>query len=166
MFNIPDYIYSTVFYWTMFIICLVFSLYYVSSSDNHLLLKQNNRIPAILFSIVLIVFIGYRPISGRFQDMMAYAHQFERIVIPNFADIHWDGEWGLELLMNVCKENSWSATTFFLIVAFFYVARSSCGRMCYWGYYFVFQHFHFGGLPRMGFAMAWHVALHLWGFAK
>ena len=85
----------------MYIICLVFSLYYVSSSDNHLLLKQNSRIPAILFSIALILFIGYRPISGRFQYMMAYAHQFERIVTPNFADIHWDGEWGLELLMNV-----------------------------------------------------------------
>ena len=129
----------------MYIICLVFSLYYVSSSDNHLLLKQTSRIPAILFSIALILFIGYRPISGRFQDMMAYAHQFERSVTPNFAGIHWDGEWGLELLMNVCKES---------------------GRILYWVFYFAFQHFHFGGLPRMEFVMVWHVVLHLSEFAK
>ncbi len=167
MFNIPDYIYSTVFYWTMYIICLVFSLYYVSSSDNHLLLKQNSRIPAILFSIALILFIGYRPISGRFQDMMAYAHQFERIVTPNFADIHWDGEWGLELLMNVCKENAWSATTFFLIVAFIYVALQTyaCKKLIWentlLGVLFCISAFSFWGFATNGIrnGMACSIAL-------
>lgn len=156
MFSIPDYIYSKVFYWVVFWICLLSSLSYISSQDNHLLLRQHSRLPAILMTTLCVLYIGLRPISWRFQDMLAYYVQFERLASPDFSTIPWDGEWGLLVLMNICKANAWSATIFFLIIAILYVwlQAVACKKLIWentlLGFLFCISAFSFWGYATNG----------------
>lgn len=129
---------------------------YISSQDNHLLLKQHNGISTILITTLCIFFIGLRPISWRFQDMLAYFHQFERVGVADFGDIHWNGEWGLEFIMNICKVNSWTATTYFLIIAVLYVLLQAiaCKKLVWentmLGFLFCISAFSFWGYATNG----------------
>ena len=156
MFDIPDYIYSTVFYWATFITCMLFSLVYISSSDNHLLLKQHSVVPVFILTTICIFFVGQRPVSWRFQDMLAYFHQFERLGSINFSNIHWDGEWGFEVLIYLCKANAWSAATFFLIIAALYVFLQAlaCKKLVWenplLGFLFCISAFSFWGYATNG----------------
>ena len=69
--------------------------------------------------------------------------------------------------MNVCKENAWSATTFFLIVAFIYVALQTCAcKKLIWentllGVLFCISAFSFWGFATNGIrnGMACSIAL-------
>lgn len=156
MFNIPDYIYSAVFYWTTFAVCLLFSMAYISSQDNHLLLKQHTNFPAILITTLCVLFIGLRPISWRFQDMLAYFHQFERLATPEFSSINWGGEWGFEVLFYICKTNAWGAPVFFMIVAALYVLLQTvaCKKLIWentlLGFLFCISAFSFWGYATNG----------------
>lgn len=156
MFNIPDYIYSTVFYWTAFLLCLMFSLFYISSQDNHLLLKQHNGFPAIVITTIFVLYIGLRPISWRFQDMLAYFHSFERLGTPDISTIDWGGEWGFEVLFYICKTNAWGAPVFFMIVAALYVLLQTiaCKKLVWentlLGFMFCISAFSFWGYATNG----------------
>lgn len=156
MFSIPDYIYSKVFYWAAFWLCLLFSLSYISSQDNHLLLRQHSRFPAILITTLCVLYVGLRPISWRFQDMLAYYIQFERLGSADFSNIPWNGEWGLVVLMNICKANAWSAATYFFIIALLYVLLQAIAyRKLVWentmlGVLFCISAFSFWGFATNG----------------
>lgn len=121
MFDIPLLSYSKVFYWTAFWLCVVYSMTYISSQDNHLLLRQHSRVPAILITVLCALYIGQRPICWLFQDMLAYNNQFDRFDIPNIYSLDWEGEWGFNMLFYICKANALGAPAFFLIVAILYV---------------------------------------------
>ena len=121
MFNIPDYIYSKIFYWTIFMLCLVYAFVYIQSQDNHRLLKQHNGLLTLAVAIFCALYVGLRPISWLFQDMLAYHYQFEIYNTHSLETIHWDGEWGFEVLFYLCKASAWKVSAFFMIVAMLYV---------------------------------------------
>lgn len=156
MFNIPDYIYSTIFYWTIFLLCLVYAIRYISSQDNHLLLKQHNGFPALVITTICALYVGMRPVSWRFQDMLAYFHSYERLAIPSLDAIHWGDEWGFELLFYICKTNAWGAPVFFLIVAALYVLLQTvaCKKLVWentiLGFLFCISAFSFWGYATNG----------------
>lgn len=156
MFNIPDYIYSTVFYWAIFALCLIYALTYISSQDNHLLLKQHNGLPAVVVTTICALYIGMRPVSWRFQDMLAYFHSYERLTTPSLDSIHWGEEWGFELLFYICKSNAWGAPVFFMIVAALYVLLQTvaCKKLVWentvLGFLFCISAFSFWGYATNG----------------
>lgn len=117
---IPVQYYSTIFYWAIFAICMCVALRYTASPNNQLLLQQQRAVFAYIITISLILYIGLRPISWIFQDMMGYARGFQRI--NQITDIDWGGECGLYALMLLCKRFGGSVELFFLLVAAIYIA--------------------------------------------
>lgn len=156
MFNIPDAIYSTVFYWTSFFLCLMYAFGYMTSQDNHLLLKQHNGFPALVITTICTLYVGLRPISWRFQDMLAYYHSYERMATPSLDSINWDGEWGFGVLFYICKSNAWGAPVFFMIVAVLYVLLHTvaCKKLVWentiLGFLFCISAFSFWGYATNG----------------
>lgn len=103
-----------------------------------------------------VLYIGLRPISWMFQDMLAYFYKYESLTTADFSSIPWENEWGIIFLMNICKANAWSATTFFLIIAAFYVALqvTACKKLIWentlLGFMFCLSAFSFWGYATNG----------------
>ena len=93
-------------------------------------LYANGKNSLWILALVLIFFLGLRPVSGRyfvdtanyaqFYDMMAYAEEF-----------NWDKEWMFNGLMYLCAKSGFSVHVFFLIVEMVYVGFSAwaCKRL-------------------------------------
>ena len=113
---VPVQYYSTVFYYVSFILCVIVSLRYINSNSCDLLLKQNSPVAPTILAIIVTLYIGLRPISWWFQDMLNYAYLFNKFS-GHIADIDWSGEWGLPFIAYICKLFDWSATSYFLLIA-------------------------------------------------
>ena len=104
----------------MAVIAIGVGIQRMSSPGNTM--QQNGStvlIPAIL-SIVLVLWMGLRPVSTAFGDTVVYAH------IYNFLDsrtvsVDWDNEWIWALLMNSSKAAGFSLNIFFTIVEAGYI---------------------------------------------
>lgn len=70
-------------------------------------------------SIILITFLGTRPISGAFVDMITYAQTYE--IIATRGGNPYEGDWSFSLL-NIFMAKSFSVETFFLVCAALYIA--------------------------------------------
>lgn len=90
------------------------------SNGNDLLLHKQTYFPAYLLCLILILFIGTRPISWMFVDMIGYAQAFNAYQ-GDLQGVNWDGEWGLPLLVVICKRLGISIQGYFLIVAIGYI---------------------------------------------
>ena len=77
---VPAEQYKLVFYCTMFVICLLTGIYYLDSNSCQKLLKQNSALLPFLLTVILIIYIGLRPIRGRFFGDMAMYHHVWRLV--------------------------------------------------------------------------------------
>ncbi len=116
---IPVQYYSLVFYYVSFLICATYSIRYINSNSCDLLLKQNSLFVPSVFALLVALYIGLRPVSWWFQDMLNYAYLFNKFS-GNIADINWSGEWGLPFIAYICKALHWSSNTYFLIIALGY----------------------------------------------
>lgn len=119
---IPVQIYSKVFYWVMFVICLLTGIYYQDSKGCEKLLRQNSAIIPFLFSFLLIVYIGFRPISWAFGDMPLYNHKWN-ITEVDSIDLFFDyeSEWFFEFLIRICKLLVQDSQFWFFVVELFYI---------------------------------------------
>jgi len=118
---IPIQYYSAVFYALMFTLCLAYGIAYSSSYSCEKLLKQHSPLPVILLALVLILYVGMRPISWFFADMKMYAHTYEN---ANISFIIGTSEWLFSALIYACRAIGMSTQEFFLLVAFLYVFLS------------------------------------------
>lgn len=119
---IPLPIYHWVFHWIMASLCLVTSLNYISSSNCTKLLTKNSSVIPFLIAILLTLFIGLRPVSGRyFVDMGMYAHGYRRCNVNTVSEFFdFDSEWFFELVMRTTKATIGNINIWFLIIAAFY----------------------------------------------
>ena len=115
---IPLQYYSAVFYTLMFVLCLAYGIAYSSSNSCEKLLKQHSLVPVILLALVLILYVGMRPISWFFADMRMYAHTYEH---GDIALLIGKSEWLFSALMIACRYIGMSAQEYFLLVAFLYI---------------------------------------------
>lgn len=115
---------------------MFFCLYYVSvnlhSTSNTILLGNNRaNIIAIVLSIVIIVFLGLRPVSGiAFIDMYMYNHSYLN-VINSYVPINFYEEWLWDNFSFFCKELGLSNREYFLVIALFYFGFmvAACWRL-------------------------------------
>jgi len=116
-----DY-YTKIFYWTMFVFCTLTVLYYHDSKGCVKLLRQNSILLPLLLSTVLIFFIGLRPISWIFSDMVLYRHRWNIIdtdlYVSNFG---LGSEWFFDTVMIMCKKTVPDAQFCFLVIDIFYI---------------------------------------------
>lgn len=119
---LPVRYYTMVFYWTMFAICVLTSLYYQASPGCVKLYRKNSLFLPFLWALVLIVYIGLRPCSWVFMDMMLYRHLWG---ITDASSIQFSfnlrSEWFFTLVTVVCKNLVPDVQFWFLILELIYI---------------------------------------------
>lgn len=119
---IPLEYYTSAYYWGMFVICLLTGLYYLTAPGCEKLMRQNSIILPLILTVVLILYIGLRPVSGKyFGDMGLYRHGWRMTdsTFSNFFD--FNSEWFFTFIMKFCKQLVPNVQFWFVIVAFFYI---------------------------------------------
>ena len=120
---IDPYYYTT--YWNVFLLLLTWAvvLYYVGSSEQKILHMDEGSPSqgfAVLFTIVMIFFIGLRPMYRDFTDMKMYAWSFDHstgeLERPSLS-----AEWLWNDSMALFKVLGFNVHEFFLFVAFIYI---------------------------------------------
>lgn len=120
MFGIPPSIYAQVYYWIAFALCTFVFFRYTTSSNNRLLLQQNTSWPALVLSIIAILFLGLRPTSFWFGDMVTYAQGYRAGVASGYA-IEVKGEWTFAYLQQILINLGQKENIFFLVCAIGYI---------------------------------------------
>ncbi len=123
--EIPALLYSKIYNIAIFMICVLVAFYYSYSATNERIHKETpfTQIGAILFMLLVIVFIGTRPISGSaFTDMPMYAHNYNNILDGRISMETADsrGEWMFYAFGNACKQLGFSDTQYFLSISVVY----------------------------------------------
>ncbi len=115
-------LYQPLFLTLTIIACLVVSVRYLSSPGYTLQEQSYERILLPLaISLLLVLWIGNRPISGRyFGDTANYALMYANKSI-SFVSFNWRSEWIWQWLMLSCKAMGMSVSGFFTIVEAGYV---------------------------------------------
>lgn len=131
---VPAYLYQSIYFIGLFALCLFISIKYSISTNNDNIVKDIplSRIFAIFFSIVIVLFIGLRPISGKFfTDMPMYAHTYNNILDGYNMPEDERGEWVFYWLGNACKRLGLIDREYFLVIATFYfgLMAATCGRL-------------------------------------
>lgn len=146
---IPAIYYYGIFYTSVLILCLIECIRIYSLSVNTLLYRRNySEKTAILLSVILIIFIGIRPIDIVFGDTIGYAAEYMR---PSNLEVDEKrSEWIWVFFANFCKGLGVSVNVWFAGIAFFYIVpmllackRWFCKRNVYLAMLFVFSAFSF-----------------------
>ncbi len=120
MFGISPFIYSQVYYWVAFALCGFVFIRYSASPNNKLLLQQNTFVPALLLSVLVILYLGLRPTHWMFGDMVTYARGYRAGLISGAA-IEDKGEWVFSWIQQVLINLGMSEQIFFLVCAIGYI---------------------------------------------
>lgn len=120
MFGISPYIYAQVYYWVAFALCGFIFLRYSASTNNRLLLQQNTFVPALLLSVLAIIYLGLRPTHYMFGDMVTYAQGYRAGQISGIA-IEAKGEWLFAWIQQVLINLGMSEQIFFLVCSIGYI---------------------------------------------
>jgi len=116
---IPLEYYTELYYQFIMVVCLFTLLHtYMLKGDEDLVYNFNN-IASSLLLIVLLLFIGLRPISGKyFADMGTYAETFFQF--QNGKEISTEGDIFFEIFLKI-SSSYLSVDAFFFICAFIYI---------------------------------------------
>lgn len=120
---VPLQNYTTVFYWAMFSICVLTGLYYLTAPGCTKLLRQNSILLPLLLSIVLILYIGLRPVSFKyFGDMIMYRHGWNMANVSSVSlFFDFKSEWFFDFILKFCKKIVPNVQFWFAIVELFYI---------------------------------------------
>jgi hypothetical protein len=121
--NLVDpWYYATVYYILFLILSWATVLYYIGSNQQKILHSEGSSAQgaALLLTLVLIFFLGLRPMSSQaFGDMPFYAHSYQN-VISSYSVISFKSEWLWNNLAFFCKQVGFSVYEYFLIIEFGY----------------------------------------------
>lgn len=121
MFGVEATLYPKIFHGLVFILCLFVVVKYSFSSNNNLLLQKQPVGPMIALGILLILFIGLRPISGHvFVDTANYAWNYNHF--SNYAyTFDFSKEWLFDNYAVFCKSMNFSVYMYFLGIEIGYI---------------------------------------------
>ncbi len=113
--------YSTVYMYTILVLCIVYVVRY-SSSDEQRILHAPEKLPiaAIILSVMLIIFMGFREGVHYFADSYFYAHTYNNVV-DGYTTFNTEGEWLFDNMMYFMKSFQLPVTYFFALVELFYI---------------------------------------------
>lgn len=117
---IPPFLYLRVFLVAVAAFCLFQGIYFGTSATNERLLKKTSWIPPLMLCVILIYFIGLRPVSSVFGDTVNYAEGYR--FSKDFGDysIVWKEEWLWAFIEWTCLKTHQVVNTWFLIIAIGY----------------------------------------------
>ena len=115
---LPASLYTPVYYHAMLLVVFGCALVYWSGQGQGRSLTQFNQVAMVVIGVGVILFMGFRPISGVFMDMATYAWDYERVQQGgegSYADRLFNG------LMRLCGPVL-PAKGFFFVCALIYIA--------------------------------------------
>lgn len=111
-FLIPAEAYRYIYYLFVSLVCLrLYAGIAGYSADNLIEKPAIPNIPITFFALLVILFIGLRPISKVFPDMIGYATMYNKLTL-----ISTKNEEGLWWLAKACQELGFDANVWFLVV--------------------------------------------------
>ena len=115
--------YTTVWYFTFLILVWSTVLFYIGSGGQKLLHQHNSpsQVFAVALSLVVIWFLGLRPISGEFGDMWLYSLNFFGSDDAIYSSIQFGGEWLWRDLTIFCRRIGMNVHEYFLTIELGYV---------------------------------------------
>lgn len=120
-------LFPQIYYWGVFIICLLLYFNYSGSNNCNKLLQKNSMAPALLLSMLLIVFIGLRPNHYLFGDSVNYAHGYFYDPINATFNIDLDEEWFWKFLRDTCRVSGFTVHVWFFLIAIGYLGFAFAG---------------------------------------
>ena len=119
---IPPQLYHTVFIVLICGLCFLTSFYYSFSNDNKCLYAKSKvgLFFSIVLSIIIIMFVGPRPVHIAFVDTGYYVFGYEN-VINEYENFSLTTEWLWHNFEFFCKNIGLTAKEFLLIVEFLYI---------------------------------------------
>lgn len=132
--SVPAVLYNSIYISVIFGLCLIIAVNYSFSTTNekltaHLPLAQ---IGAFVFTALVILFVGFRPISSVFVDMPMYTHVYNNIYDGTMENVNdTRGEWLFYAYGNMCKRLGLSDIMyiFSLAVIYFGLMLVACWRL-------------------------------------
>lgn len=132
---IPVENYRFVYYAVMAILCWITAITYMSSNTCNKLLQQNSSFFPVLFAMLIAVYLGSRPVSGRyFVDMIMYNHYWNIVDVNTpIKYFDWHSEWFFQFLVIYCKKMVHDAHFWFLVVDIIYVGSQiwACKKLLF-----------------------------------
>lgn len=115
------FLYKPIFFAVIGIIALITSMRCIASPD-YIRQRHDKMLIPLLLSLVLVFWLGYRPISGRaFGDTANYAIEYFRLDPMSVVSMDWHVEWIWTLLMVTCKSAGLTVSDFMTVVAAGYI---------------------------------------------
>lgn len=118
---IDPYIVSQIYYWAVFLICLFLYFNYSGSNNCDKLLKQNSMAPALVLTLMLMFYMGLRPVSFAFGDTINYAADYRRDVGLAVFAIDFEKEWLWKFIELTCKQAGFTVNMWFLLIEIGYL---------------------------------------------
>lgn len=133
-------IYEYTHYFDVTILCMVLVAFWQCHTGS--ILKKDtvslNAVWGILFTVLLILYMGLRPVSGFFGDTVNYAKGFYEIQHSHEPFVWvWEGEWLFSNLMQWFAKYS-NIHSFFLLCATVYIGSLWLAMLrIFKGYYYI-----------------------------
>jgi hypothetical protein len=115
---LPAYLYTPLYFHAMLLVVVSCTLVYWAGRDQSRSLDHFNRVAMIVIGLSVLLFIGFRPVSGVFVDMVEYARTYERVQQGVQTGLK---DWLFNGLMRLCSLLL-PAGGFFFVCALIYVA--------------------------------------------
>lgn len=159
---IPEYLYTAVYYNTMLFLALVIGLYMFTAEIKDKGSRQGLNVLGFVFLVLLILYMGLRPVSLQFGDMGAYAGYFIQAQQGNRPPIKSDYifNWFLQFTANFT-----TPAGFFLIIDILYIvpcylfAKKYSGSFWFFTFFMMVGSFSFWSYGTNGIRNGWATAM-------
>lgn len=121
---VRSFYFSTVYYFTFLLLVWGTVLYYIGSREQKILKSEGSPMQgvALLFALIVIFFLGLRPVSrADFGDMWLYSINYENTLPGAFVPIRASGEWLWDNIAVLCQTLGLNTNEYFLVIEFGYI---------------------------------------------
>ncbi len=131
---IPIKSYDDIYYNSIGIICIITFLHSLALKPNESKAIAFNRFSALSLFVIILLYIGFRPLNGVFIDMTTYAHIFERYQNGLYVI---DSDYGFSYFVLFCTNFLNLDWFFFLCACIYIVPLYVASRIWFPNYYFL-----------------------------
>lgn len=118
---LPAALYSTIYYIVVTILTIFAVSSYQSAKDVSDTGSNDKNLLGYILPVLMSLFIGFRPISGRFVDMFNYSQVYHYLIYGHPFNLDLESEnFIFDNLFNWLGANYYSITVFFVIMSFCY----------------------------------------------
>lgn len=116
-------LYLPVYFTVIGILCVFYSVKFMTSPGYRLQEERTGMLFPTALSLILVFWLGFRPISGAFGDTVNYAMEYKLLEVEGVG-VNWQVEWVWRLIQMECKDLGFSVSEFFTVIEAGYIFTS------------------------------------------